>query len=591
MKSPLTFFTLLMLSSPLWGVAQPTVRYTLSLAERESHILQVSMEISGLEGDSLTIALPAWNNLYQIRDFSQYVRSIRAEDGNGDRVPLRRLDKQTWRLEPGADRRLTVLYSVVADRGGSFSAQVNRGHAFINPALVCFYLPEHRSVAHSIRFRALPRSWKVATGLNSKEEEYQADSYEHLVDSPLEASPFELAEFRQGGVLYQVAVHGRQDLFAMEDLVGMIRRVVEYEVELMRGAPFKRYVFLYHISERGSGGMEHRNSTAITLSSARVGKDIQAAAAGVTAHEFFHLWNVRRIHPAAFDRIDFSREMPTPWLWFSEGTTSYYSLLTLKRTGLVDRDHFYRELSDWIGALKARSARLDQSVVDAGWEAWFERYPFHRRPETSVSYYNKGALLSLLLDLRIRHASGNRRSLDDVLRFLNVWFGDRGVGFQEADLQRAMEAISQTRFEDFFSRYVAGVDELPLAESLALAGWHLVEETVNVIDYGFTSVRNFDQPLVVAGVVPGSPAEQAGLRLNDQLLKIDGRPLADRPEATPPDWKEQTELVLEIRRGNELRTLRFAPKSKLTGRFRIQEEAQPSPLQLQIRQGLLSGGP
>jgi len=479
--------------------ASATIEYHISVAQPEQHLFRVTMTVPAVQ-DHLVVALPAWNALYQIRDFAHRVQNVRARVQDNVPVRIEKLDKQTWRIQPvAADRNslgnVHIEYAVFWDDAGPFSSQLNSSHAFMNLATILFYVPDRRREDVLVAYNHLPDSWKIATALKPGPNSwsFRAESYDALVDAPVEIGSFDESRLEVSGARLRVAVHGTD--WDRNALLDVVRRVAAYQVALMREAPFDEFLFIYHFGpESRGGGMEHANSTAIDSS--------RAPAMGVTAHEFFHLWNVKRIRPQSLERNcpqecpdgrgpDYSRENWARALWFAEGVTSTYGSYTLVRTGLWTPQGFYAELAGEIGELESRPARHWQSVEQASLDAWFEKYAQYRQPDFSISYYNKGQILGVLLDILIRDATNNRASLDDVLRYLNREFAHRGRFYDEQqDIRAAVEKVAGRDFSDFFARYVAGTDPLPYSDILALAGLELtlrgrdsaIEEMKHVTD-------------------------------------------------------------------------------------------------------------
>ena len=252
-----------------------------------------------------------------------------------------------------------------------------------------------------------------------------------------------------------------------------LKRIVDYEVSLMGGAPFREYIFLFHVGNNfGGGGMEHMNCTAISA-------DVPAQLPSYSAHEFFHAWNVKRIRPQSLEPVDYTKEMWTRSLWFAEGVTNTYGAYTLVRTGLWSTQQFYANLADEIRELQSRPAHRWQSVEQSSLDAWYEKYPLYTRPEESISYYNKGQIVGVLLDILIRDRTDNRASLDDVLRALNEEYAKAGRFYNESEgLRAVMEEVIRKKapaadadLSDFFRRYISGTDEIPYSDFLARAGW------------------------------------------------------------------------------------------------------------------------
>lgn len=452
--------------------AQATIQYQVSLAQRQEHRIVVSMTVPEVK-EELVVQMPAWNALYQIRDFAHRVQDVRAhrlqDPGTPVPVPVRKRDKLTWVVAAGGTIRLE--YAVFWDEASPFSSQLNNEHAFLNLANVLFYVPTRRHEEVRIAFTDLREGWRIAVALPAENEfSFRAASYDALVDAPVEISSFSEFRFAVNGARIRVVVHGN---YSRDRLEAELRRIVAYQTQLMREAPFEEFLFLYHFGE-GGGGMEHANSTAIFTSSSD-------SMARVSAHEFFHLWNVKRIRPRGLEPVDYTRENYTRALWFAEGVTSTYTDYTLVRSGLWSTRQFYDSLAAELDELEARPAHRWKSAEEASLDAWHEGYRLYRRPDLSISYYNKGYLLGVLLDILIRDLSDNRASLDDVLRYLNETYAHRGRFYEESEgIQQAVEAVLLRagsapanvlpRIAEFFVRYVAGTDPLPADELLERVG-------------------------------------------------------------------------------------------------------------------------
>ena len=354
----------------------------------------------------------------------------------------------------------------------------------------------------------------------------------------------------------------------------------------MGGAPYDHYQFIFHIdsSGAGGGGMEHANSTAIGASSTE-------AAITTAAHEFFHLWNVKRIRPQSLEPIDYTKEMYTRSLWFAEGVTSTYASYTEVRTGLWSAKEFYEDLASQIQELDNRPARKWQSVEESSLNAWLEKYPQYNQPDYSISYYNKGQLIGFLLDVLIRDATDNHKSLDDVMRSMNENFAKKGRFYNDsADIEATVENIASVSFKDFFAKYVAGTDELPYTDTLAKAGLSLVTTEIPRADLGFDTARAFaGSQITVSSVVPGTPAEKAGLREGDILMTVDGQPALRTLFSWPQEHRPGDVIKFHIRRrGTEL-DLSFTAGSTTGKEYRITPTKGATEKQRRILEGILHG--
>ncbi|MGH9733826.1 MAG: M61 family metallopeptidase [Candidatus Acidiferrales bacterium] len=470
-----TFVFVMMTALALAGPAAAEIKYDISFGHPENHTFQVTMTVPAGKSDVL-VAMPAWNALYEIRDFAYRAHSLSVLESNGavPRIPDE-LDKQTWRLCQCASmkeppRAITFQYSIDWNDPGPFDSQLNEHHAFLNLAEVLMYEPDRRSEPVEVEFRDVPADWKLIAELRPGPgpDSFVAPNYDALVDAPVEAGKFSELDFDQDGAHFRVAVDGKN--YNQARLQNDLQRITGYEMHVMGGAPFREYTFLLHLgslADVGGGGMEHANSTAISAQS-------WDGLEGLCAHELFHAWNVKRIRPQAFEPIDYTKEQYTRVLWFAEGVTSTYASYTLVRTGLWSKAEFYDDLASQITDLQSRSARKWQSVEDSSLDTWLDKYAAYNDPDRSISYYGKGQILGVMLDLAIRDATSNHKSLDDVMRLLNDEYAKQEKFYNgDAAIRAAVGSVAGTDFGDFFGRYVAGVDEIPYGKFLALAGLEL----------------------------------------------------------------------------------------------------------------------
>ena len=577
--------------------ASATIGYHISLKNPEQHVFHVSMEIPAAAADQeIVVALPAWNALYQVRDFSYRVRDVRARNSAAAAaapLPVRMLDKQTWRISlagarGGAEAHAATLdYSIEWDDPGPFNSQLNPHHAFLNFAEVLMYVPSRRAEDTQVQFDDVPLGWRIAVELaaGAAPNSFVAANYNKLVDAPTEAGKFAEFGFDQAGAHFRVIVDGKE--WHRERLESILRDITKYEVHLMGGAPFSQYTFFFHFGpypEVGGGGMEHSNCTAISTSSGD-------AAASVTAHEFFHAWNVKRIRPQTLEPVDYTKEMYTRALWFAEGVTSAYGDYTLERSGLWSKDQFYANLAGEIGELDSRPAHRWQSVEEASLNAWLEGYDEYRLPERSISYYNKGEIVGDMLDLAIRDATDNHKSLDDVLRRMYDVYAQQGRFYDDSQgVEAIAEEVAGAKFDDFFRRYVAGTDEIPYDKFFNAAGLELKVEKRAAPALGFwTTNRSPDAQTRVSQVVPGSAAETAGLQAGDALVTLNGQPM---PRYLPM-WLRQHEpgetVTLRVQRDNQELDLKFVLGSIDLNKFTLLEMPDATEKQKRVREGWLKG--
>ncbi len=568
------------------STAHAAIRYTVSLAHPDQHLFRVSVEVPDAHGE-LKFQMAAWNALYEIRDFSSHVQQVQAFV-NGQKADITKLDKLTWQVTGSGT--VNVTYSTFWDDVGPFSTQLNSEHAFINPAMILLYIPERRAEECVLLLNDVPAAWKVASAtlseVHPQSAQMKAPSYDVLADAPIEASVFE--EFTIHDLLppVDVVIHG--DNWKRRDVENALRKICTYELKLMDGAPYQKYSFLFHVGKAAagsSGGMEHANSTAIFVAS-------DAYMWNVSAHEFFHLWNVKRIRPATLEPVDYTREMYTRSLWFAEGVTNTYGSYTLVRTGLWSKQEFYQDLGNQISEIEASPAEQWQSAEESSLDAWLEKYALYTQPQRSVSYYTKGQVLGVLLDIVIRDRTDNQKSMDDVLRAMNENFAKEGKFYRDSlDIQLTAEKVTGASLADFFKNYVSGAEALPYEQIFGLSGLEVrAHETIRPV-LGFVSEHQPNGPFLIRSVDPESPAGKTSLRTGDEILRWNNSDPPKRPERWLISQKPGDEITLRVRHAGVEKeddvVVRLGQAREK--RYQVSESAHTTEREKHIRDGLLHG--
>jgi predicted metalloprotease with PDZ domain len=570
-----------------FAFAADRVHYTISLENPEKHLAEVTIDIPPGMGEH-ELQLPVWNALYQVRDFSQDMNRIRAESA-GKPLSLIQLNKSRWKII-GAENGASIHYEMFSDNPGPYGAQLNMQHAFFNLAEILCYIENERGDPVEVEFRNIPAGWKIATPLQPQGNGFSALNYDQLVDSPVEISNFNERDFDATCGKYRVIVDADDAKAVFEKILSPIQRIVSAESEWMHDCPFQNYMFIYHFSESaGGGGMEHAYATAITLPK----QDLDAGFdqfISITAHEFFHLWNVKRIRPQSLEPVDYTKENYTPALWFSEGVDSTVAEYALLRSGLLDEQHYLNHLGQEITELETRPAHLTQSAEQSSLDAWLEKYPYYNLPSRSISYYNKGELLGMLLDLKMRDSTDDRTSLQDLFRWMNEQYAKQGKFFYDsASIRDGLETLSKSDFREFFQKYVSGVDEIAWETYFKSVGLEVTTAEVTFADPGFQATRAFDQPPTVVQVEPSSAADRAGLKPGDIILEINGQQAGRDFERKIADLTPGAGLRLRISRSGIQQDLQWnlsATKQKV---FRLQDVADITPRQKSRRATWLFG--
>ncbi|HZQ23998.1 MAG TPA: PDZ domain-containing protein [Terriglobales bacterium] len=582
---PLLIAALLGWSALAWA-GDSRIEYRVSLANPEQHLIRVQVKIPpGAAAHELQ--LPVWNALYQVRDFSQYMNWIRARSTGGKALPLRVLNKSAWQVG-GTELGVEIEYEMFANQPGPFGAQLNEHHAFFNLAEILMYPADARGSAMAVDFSDLPRGWRVVTTLHGKGTEFTAESYDRMVDSPVEIGTFQESHYDQGGSHYRVVVDANPADFDMEKIVATVESITRASTEWMDDRPFDTYTFLYHFP-RGpaGGGMEHAYSTAIDVNAQEL-RDRPQALADVTAHELFHLWNVKRIRPRSLEPIDYTKENYTRALWFSEGVTSTAADYIELRAGLITMQRFLDELADEIGELQRRPAHLTQSAEQSSLDAWLEKYAYYREPDRSISYYNKGLLLGVMLDLAVREGSHGSASLRELFQWMNQNYAKQGKYFDDsAGVRGAAESVCHCDLQPFFEEYVAGTEEIPWDDFLRAVGLHLVKENHTQADPGFTLTRNFDAPPSVLAVKANTDAARAGLAAGDEILEVNGQ--SGDPKQAIELLRPGDMLKLRIRRHGQERELQWRTGSQEEVEYELKNLEHVTPEQSARRAAWLKG--
>ncbi len=515
-------------SEPVQVVVRP-----LNLAQHE---LQVTLVLPpGALAQGAVLALPAWTpGSYLIRDYARFLDRLEVADADGQALAVEKLDKQRWRL-PALKGPVTVHYRLFCNELTVRTNHADAGHAHLVGAASFLYLEGQSGRPFRVAFRGWPEDWRVATALPAAGDGYLAADHDTLVDSPFELGRFRSHSFQLSGCDFTLAVSGDHPGDEQRILAGA-RAIAAVCAGIFGGFPFSRYLFLLTFSPRLRGGLEHRDCTSLLADPQQLEKaDGYRDLFTLIAHEFFHAWNVKRLRDRPLGPFDYQAENPSRLLWFHEGFTSFMQYSIVLRAGLAPWSWVAKRLAGSWTDNTTRAGRLEQSLEEASFDAWIRHYkPTEFAANSTVSYYDKGALVGWLMDAELRLASAGRSGLDQLFAHLWARFGDGPLA--DADLRAAYRELTGKEPADFWARYVQGRAELdpgPIAAAYGLrftakAPWQLLAgaeagdpEALRrarvYAGFGFTG----DSP-VLANVDPGSPADLAGLSYGMELLAVDG---------------------------------------------------------------------
>jgi predicted metalloprotease with PDZ domain len=550
--------------TPAYWCPAEGVSYGVSLKRAAEHIVHVD---AVTHQPAEEFQLPVWNSLYQVRDFAVNVNHVKVFEGVPewlcDRCDTRdvraeKRDKTTWNLFASGDYPcLTFSYDIVENDPGPFGSSLDLQHGFFNWAQVLVYRPDQRNAPVSLRLLDVPTGWRMRDGgvfgLRTAEDLTNASAtapgYDRLADTPAMFGKLYESSFEQDGASYHVVVDSPDiDLQALQY---MLRKIAAAGVDWMQDRPYSEYTFLYLIAHgSGSGGMEHAYSTAIDIGADRMKQDVSTAA-GVSAHEFFHLWNVKRIRPQSLEPIDHTREQYSRALWFSEGVTSTVADILQMRAGLSDEKRSLAHLASVIAGLQSRSARVSQSVEESSLDTWFDLYPSYRRPDRSISYYSKGEILGFLIDLEMRRITNGRRCLRDLFQYMNRRYAQQGSYFDDSEgVRLALEVLTGNDFHQFFSRYVSGTEELPYDQFFSYVGLTLEHRQSEQVTAGLVSSRAPGKPTTIVRVDDNSAASRLHLAPGDVILEADGKVLTGDFNQVLQKHDPKTSLHLKVSAAN-----------------------------------------
>ena len=544
------------------------LHYRIEPADLHAHLFHVTLTIAQPAAQQ-RVALPVWiPGSYLVREFAKNLQNLRATQGRRS-VPLQQLDKATWQVDAAPGKPLVLTYAVYALDNSVRTAWLDASRGFFNGTSLCLQVAGQETLPHALELMSTraTATWHVATGLPAVATNtrgfgsYMADDYDALVDHPFELGHFWSGEFKACGVPHRFVVAGAAPSFDGARLLADTQKICEAEIRFWhpRGKPpHTNYVFMLNAVDDGYGGLEHRNSTALICTRRdlpRVGdkrsSEGYTTLLGLISHEYFHTWNVKRLKPAAFAQFDYSRENYTHQLWFFEGFTSYYDDLLLRRAGLLDDAAYLRLLNKTINQVDQTPGRLVQSVAESSFDAWVKYYrQDENTPNATVSYYTKGALVALCLDLTLR-AEGTT-DLDEVMR--SLFKRCKGGPMSEADLLDVLQLLAGRSLAPELAQWVHSTDTLPLQPLLERHGVAVHADPSHMAQRLGLRVAEAGN-IVVKTVLRGGAAEKAGFCAGDEWLGVE---LPGEREG----WRLQKLDDLALYAGSQLRMTALVSRDK-----------------------------
>lgn len=513
------------LNSALLANPKEKISFEISFKEPQAHYVEIKMEITGNKDKSIDVKMPVWApGSYLIREFPKNVEGFHAQS-RGKELTFSKINKNTWRIETDKAEKIEINYRVYAFEVSVRTSFVDQSHAFLSSTGIFMYLDNKIHYPAEVSVIPYPGWNKISTGLEAvhgKVNTYFASNFDILFDSPIEIGNQDIFYFTAAGVNHEVAMVGGGN-YDKETLIRDMTKIIESETAVFEENPNKRYVFIIHNYESGGGGLEHLNSTVLGASrNSYTNKTAYINFLGLVAHEYFHIWNVKRLRPENLGPFNYDAENYTTNLWISEGFTAYYDNLMLRKAGLIDEDAYLRILSDDINAVENRAGNTIQTLKESSFDAWIKQYrPNENSINTTVTYYNKGALIALLLDLEILHATAGEKGLDAVMKAMyDQYYKKEDRGFTEQEFIKMAEKIAQKSLKPIFD-YTDSATSLDYNSYLKFAGLELVDvaEGFEEADLG---IKTIDQngKLIVTNVMRGSGAWDNGINVRDEIISI-----------------------------------------------------------------------
>ena len=574
----------------------PTIFYQVAMPNPASHLFEVTLQVKGWSAAKLDLRMPVWTpGSYLVREYTRHLQDFSAFCGETERVlSTSKQSKNHWQINTENVSEITVFYRIFANNLTVRTNHLDATHGYFNGAALFFSVSGWEKSAIAVKI-ILPQSdWKISTALPLVQNEtntFKAKDFDTLVDSPFEIGIHNVYEFEAAGVPHKYAIWGQGNA-KPEQIIEDTKKIIQVEADLFGGLPYSEYLFILHLSDSGFGGLEHKDSCSLNYPRFNFrDREKYHRFLQLVAHEFFHLWNVKRIRPLALETFDYYQENYTTSLWFCEGVTSYYDLLIPLKAGIYDRQTFLKNLSKDINKFLSTPGRKVQPLGESSFDAWIKLYRRDANSDNSqISYYLKGQLVALLLDLAIRSRHQNQRSLDDIM--VKIWdkFGKDEVGFSPADLWQVIESVADFDLTNFRDRYINTTQELPFNEYLKPFGLEVkkVMDDEPFPDLGI-KVQTENGKEIIKFVSVESNAAKAGIDPLDELLAIDGfRVTASNLSDRLKNYQPGDFIEITLFHKNELRTFSIQLQQPQPNRYEVIQIDSPTSSQKQNLSGWLS---
>jgi predicted metalloprotease with PDZ domain len=595
MKSALaTLFIVIFFS--MAGRSQVKINFEISFVEPQAHYAEVEMNISGLLKDFVDVKMPVWApGSYLVREFAKSVEGFSATAA-GKMVKVEKVRKNAWRIYTAKAANIKIKYRVYAFETSVRTPFIDDTHAFLSSTGIFMYPDGLLKLPSTVVIKPFKTWSKVSTGLEpvaGKTFTYTASNFDILFDSPIEVGNQDIFDFTAAGVKHEVAMYGGGN-YDKEKLKVDMAKVVEQATAIYGENPNKHYTFIVHNFSAGGGGLEHLNSTVLGASKNGYATERgYEGFLGLVAHEYHHLWNVKRLRPVALGPFDYDNENYTTNLWVAEGFTSYFENKFMLRAGFKSPEETAQALLTNIATVTNTQGSKIQSAAEASYDAWIKNYrPNENSSNTSISYYSKGEVIGTLMDLEIANATKGAKSLDNVMHDMYAeYYKKLGRGYTDAEFKAMVEKISGISFTAFWKKYVNGTDPIEYQKYFAYAGIDVKDENAGTsVPYLGVASKKVEGNIVVSSVSRNSAAWDGGLNFNDVLISVDGILIDSALERMPviASHKVGDEITVTVKRDGVLKDLKLILKANPNLKLVATMNSNSTEAQLQVRKAVLN---
>lgn len=590
------FFLLFSMTQSVIAIAQNKIAFDVSFSEPQAHYADIKMEISGLKRDFVDIKMPVWApGSYLVREFSKNVENVAAVNQSGDQVSIKKINKNTWRINSTKSEKITVSYKIYAFEISVRTSFVDAAHAFLSPTGVFMYVDGLIKNPVTVTIKPYSTWSKISTGMEPQlgsANTFYAPDFDILYDSPIEIGNQDIFQFDAAGVKHEVAMYGGGN-YDKERLKIDMAKIAEEETKIFGENPNKRYVFIIHNFTAGGGGIEHLNSTVLGASRFAYGSEAgYKGFLGLVAHEYFHLWNVKRLRPKALGPFDYDQENYTTNLWIAEGFTSYFDNMVLQRAGFNSPDQYLANMANTISAVENQPGGRVLPVSEASFDAWIRYYrPNENSGNSGISYYDKGEVLGMLFDLEILNATKGEKGLDDVMKAMyDEYYKKLKRGYTDEEFRAMAEKIAGKSLDKIYNEYVNGTQLIDLNTYASYAGLRAINDNAGKSEpYFGIAASAREGKIFVSNVSRGSAAWKFGLNTNDELIAINNQRISsvNDPASIISTKKVGDKINVTVARDGILQTLELTLGANPNIKYRFEALRNASAEQLAVRKNWL----